>query len=89
MQVLLPALAALSLLVGCSLPTPAPKLQDLIAPEASLVKLAGDMKFTEGPVWLPSEEIEESFPGRQLRVRGYLPYGLPNQAVLRLFLLDQ
>ena len=34
----------------------APKLQDLMAPEAAVVKLAGDMKFTEGPVWLPKEE---------------------------------
>jgi len=34
----------------------APKLQDLMAPEAAVVKLAGDMKFTEGPVWLPEEE---------------------------------
>ena len=68
MQVLLPALAALSLLVGCSLPTPAPKLQDLIAPEASLVKLAGDMKFTEGPVWLPSEEklVFSDIPNQKL-----------------------
>ena len=34
----------------------APTLHDLMAPEATVVKLAGDMKFTEGPVWLPKEK---------------------------------
>jgi len=27
--------------------------QDLLAPDASVVKFAGDMKFIEGPGWLP------------------------------------
>ena len=34
----------------------APDLEGLLAPEAAVVKLAGEMKFTEGPVWLPKEE---------------------------------
>jgi len=29
----------------------------LIAPSAKVEKLAGDMKFTEGPVWLPEKQI--------------------------------
>ena len=51
------ALVALSLLVGCSDgTTEALTLQDLVAPGAAVVKLVGDMKFTEGPVWLPKEK---------------------------------
>jgi len=34
----------------------ASELQALLAPEAEVVKLAGDMRFTEGPVWLPKEK---------------------------------
>ena len=34
----------------------ASELTALLAPEAEVVKLAGDMKFTEGPVWLPKEK---------------------------------
>jgi gluconolactonase len=29
------------------------RLEDLLAPDAVVEKLAGDMKFTEGPVWMP------------------------------------
>jgi gluconolactonase len=48
-------LALLCVLVGCSIPTVVPTLQDLMTPEAAVVKLVGDMGFTEGPVWLPKE----------------------------------
>jgi hypothetical protein len=43
-------LLILSTSFACQKPE-APTLQDLMAPEAAVVKLAGDMKFTEGPVW--------------------------------------
>ena len=44
------------------------KLQDLLAPEAAVVKLAGDMKFTEGPVWLPKEKklVFSDIPSQKL-----------------------
>ena len=38
-------------LLAASLPLSA---ADLIAPGAKVEKVAGDMKFTEGPVWIPS-----------------------------------
>ena len=46
----------------------APKLQDLMAPEAAVEKLAGEMGFTEGPVWLPKEEklVFSDIPGAKL-----------------------
>ena len=50
-------LVTLSLLPGCSNgKIEATTLQDLMTPEAAVVKLAGDMMFTEGPVWLPKEK---------------------------------
>ncbi len=63
------ALVALSLLVGCSdQETAAPTLQDLMAPEAAVVKLIGGMKFTEGPVWLPEQKklVFSDIPSGQL-----------------------
>lgn len=41
---------------------------DRIAPGAKVEKLAGDMKFTEGPVWLPKEKklIFSDIPNRKL-----------------------
>jgi len=36
--------------------TEAPTLQSLISPDASVTKLVSDMKFTEGPVWLPKDK---------------------------------
>ncbi|MCA9177614.1 MAG: SMP-30/gluconolactonase/LRE family protein [Planctomycetales bacterium] len=33
------------------------RAQSIVAPGAKVEKLAGDMKFTEGPVWLPKEKI--------------------------------
>jgi gluconolactonase len=54
---LIPILVTLSLLPGCSKgKIEATTLQDLMAPEAAVVKLVGDMMFTEGPVWLPKEK---------------------------------
>jgi gluconolactonase len=46
----------LSLLLVVPQSPEAPSLQDLMAPEAAVVKLAGDLKFTEGPVWLPEHK---------------------------------
>lgn len=40
----------------CSGRTKATALHDLMAPGAAVVKLAGEMGFTEGPVWLPDEK---------------------------------
>ena len=48
-------LALISTSFACQKPE-APTLQDLMAPEAVVVKLAGDMGFTEGPVWLLKEK---------------------------------
>ena len=50
------ALTYLCVIAGCRVPTVALKLEDLMAHEAVVVKLAGDMGFTEGPVWLPKEQ---------------------------------
>lgn len=46
----------------------APKFQDLMAPEAAVEKLAGEMGFIEGPVWLPKEKklIFSDIPGAKL-----------------------
>ncbi len=49
-------LFVLTVLVGCSETTKTSTLQDLPAPKAAVVKLVGDMKFTEGPIWLPKEK---------------------------------
>ena len=46
----------LTLLLFAAQDAEAPKFEDLLAPEAAVVKLAGDMRFTEGPVWLPKEK---------------------------------
>jgi len=43
-------------LVGCSVPAPPPTLAGVVWQEAALVKLAGDMGFVEGPVWLPEQQ---------------------------------
>ena len=42
--------------------------QSLVADGAKVVKLAGDMKFTEGPVWLPAEKklVFSDIPNSQL-----------------------
>ncbi len=50
-RILLPALA---LLAGAAVRAEDPK--SLIEPGAKVKKLAGGMKFTEGPVWLPAEK---------------------------------
>lgn len=44
------------------------KLSDLVASEAEVTQLAGDMGFTEGPVWLPKEEklVFSDIPGAKL-----------------------
>jgi gluconolactonase len=34
-----------------------PRLADLVAHDALVVKLAGGMKFTEGPVWIPDQGL--------------------------------
>jgi len=34
----------------------APKLDHIVAAEAKVTKLGSDMKFTEGPVWIPKEK---------------------------------
>ena len=46
----------------------ATKLQDLMAPEAAVEKLAGEMGFIEGPVWLPKEKklVFSDIPGAKL-----------------------
>lgn len=31
-------------------------MNSIVAPDAKVIKLAGDMKFTEGPAWIPSEK---------------------------------
>lgn len=33
------------------------KLAGIVAPDAKVVKLGGDMRFTEGPVWIPSKKM--------------------------------
>lgn len=40
----------------------------LIAPDSKVQKLAGDMKFTEGPVWLPAQQtlVFSDIPNSQL-----------------------
>jgi gluconolactonase len=54
---------ALSLILAAVLPLHAQvKIEDpaaaaLVAADAKMEKLAGDLKFTEGPVWLPAKQI--------------------------------
>lgn len=56
------------------LPASAPLLADshglsaIISPEASVEKLGGDMKFTEGPAWIPSKKmlVFSDIPNRRL-----------------------
>jgi len=45
-----------------------PKLSDLVAAEAEVTRLAGDMGFTEGPVWLSGKEklVFSDIPGAKL-----------------------
>ena len=58
----------LTLLLIAAQEAETPKLQDLMAPEAVVEKLAGDMGFTEGPVWLPKEKklVFSDIPGKKL-----------------------
>ena len=51
-----PMTPLLTLLLFAAQDPEAPTLQDLMAPEAAVVKRVGGMKFTEGPVWLPKEQ---------------------------------
>ena len=46
----------LPLLLGLSL-TAMADLSELVAPDAKATRLATDMKFTEGPVWLPEKRL--------------------------------
>jgi len=44
------------------------QLEDLLAPDAEVEKLAGEMRFTEGPVWLPKAKklVFSDIPSRKL-----------------------
>ena len=63
------SVALLCVLVGCRVSTVLPKIQDLIAPEAVVVRVVGDMGFTEGPVWLAKEKklVFSDIPSAKLR----------------------
>jgi gluconolactonase len=63
-----PMTPLLTLLLIAAQEAETPKLQDLMAPEAVVEKLAGDMGFTEGPVWLPKEKklVFSDIPGKKL-----------------------
>jgi gluconolactonase len=55
------SLALASTLVVCPLaaqvtPMPGADLKAIVAADAKIEKLAGDMKFTEGPVWIPAKK---------------------------------
>jgi gluconolactonase len=58
----------LTLLLIAAQDAEAPTLQDLMAPEAAVEKLAGEMGFIEGPVWLPKEKklVFSDIPGAKL-----------------------
>ena len=53
--------ARLTLLLSLTLVLPSARLvaddASVVAPGAEVKKLAGGMKFTEGPVWLPGQEV--------------------------------
>lgn len=53
-SLLLSLLAALPLSAQVKIEDPA--AEALVAPDAKIVKLAGDMKFTEGPVWMAEKK---------------------------------
>ena len=57
------ALNILIVAVGCAEDRPS-----IVEPGAKVTKLAGDMGFTEGPVWLPNEKklIFSDIPNSQL-----------------------
>ena len=55
-------------LAGRSAPSSPPSIEDLLAPDAVVTKLAGGMGFTEGPVWLPQADklVFSDIPGAKL-----------------------
>ncbi|CAN5186382.1 SMP-30/gluconolactonase/LRE family protein [soil metagenome] len=53
-----PAILTLALTAALAtvLPAAEPGLSAIVDPDAQVSKLGGDMKFTEGPVWIPSQK---------------------------------
>lgn len=53
---LAPSVAALLLVAGSAYSDNHDRLEAIVAPGVEVKKLGGGMKFTEGPVWIPSEK---------------------------------
>lgn len=52
----LPTIATLTTTFALTIASPAEqKLDDIVSPETKVTKLGSEMKFTEGPVWIPKQ----------------------------------